>query len=140
MDSSSCIEQRGVIEEISDGKASVIFSSIAACGNCSANGVCELFGTSSRRIVVPLGSDHFSAGDKVDIVMKRSMGRVATVFAYLFPFILLMISLLVGAYLGLGELTSGLSSLGVLFLYFIGLYFFRNRIKKAFTFIIQKTS
>jgi positive regulator of sigma E activity len=138
MDSSSCIEQRGVIEEISDGKASVIFSSIAACGNCSASGLCEIVGQASRKIIVPVGSDHFSAGEEVHIVMKRSMGRNATILAYLLPFVLLILSLLIGTYSKLGDLTCGLLCFITLILYFIGLYVFRNRIKKAFNFILQK--
>ncbi len=140
MDSFNCIEQRGVIEKISDGKASVIFSATSICGSCSAQGVCELFGTSSRRIIVPVRSDEFSVGEMVDVVMKRRMGWIATVIAYLIPFLLLIFSLLIGTYYKLNELFIGLITIGILICYFIGLYFFKNRLKKAFTFIIQKTS
>ncbi len=140
MDSSSCIDKRGVIEEISDGKASVIFSNASACVSCDAKGVCELFGPTSRKIVVPVDCKDFSVGESVDIVMKRSIGMNAAIIAYLIPFILLILALLIGTHLKLGDLTVGLVCIILLSFYFIGLYFFRHRIKKAFTFIIQKTS
>ncbi len=140
MDSLNCIEQRGVIENISQGNASVIFSATSVCGSCAAQGVCELFGTNSKRIIVPVKPDEFVIGEVVGIRMKRKSGWIATIIAYAVPFILLISSLVIGTFHKMSELVTGLVCIGVLMLYFIGLYFFRNHFKKAFTFIIQKIS
>jgi positive regulator of sigma E activity len=138
MDSTGCIEQRGVIEKISDGKASVIFSGIEACGNCSSGKFCELFGNASRSINVPASESHFSKGEEVLIVMKRSLGMKAAILAYLLPFILLILSLITGTLLKWGDLVTAIITMTFVLFYFIGLYFFRSRIKKSFTFNIQK--
>jgi sigma-E factor negative regulatory protein RseC len=66
------------------------------------------------------------------------MGMKAAVYAYIIPFFILLGGLLLTTNLGWGEVAAGLSSLGAMCLYYVGLWFFRSRIEKEIVFKIRK--
>ncbi len=138
MDSPPCIEQKGVIEEISDELARVRISSFAACAYCHARKACGIPEGTSRVIEVSVTEKGFSKGDPVYINMKRSMGLKAAVIAYIVPFVIVITSLLLLTMFNIGELFSGTISLVILIPYFTGLYFFRDRLKRSFIFTMKK--
>jgi len=138
MDSASCIEQKGVIENIEDGLANVNITTFSACTHCHAKNACNISSESSRIIQVPVGEGMYTPGELVRIIMKRSLGMRAAFFAYIFPFILVLALLIVLTSIELSELLAGLSSIVLLVPYFLGLYFFRERLKRTFTFTLQK--
>ena len=63
------------------------------------------------------------------------MGTQAIWLAYVVPLIVLMASILVFSLCGASELAMGLGSLGIVALYYLGVYLFRNRISKIFIFL-----
>jgi positive regulator of sigma E activity len=138
MESDGCIEQKGVIGSIDNGLAQVIVTSFTACANCYSKNSCGIANSESHTILVPVDENSFSKGDIVTIQMKRSLGMKAAFFAYIFPFILILITLLGLTSLRVKELYSGLISLLILVPYFTGLYLFRNRLKRTFTFTLRK--
>jgi positive regulator of sigma E activity len=138
MDFSSCIGQKGVVEEISDVNVSVSFTKYSACGDCHAQGICASFFLSERKIVVENAGKQFQIGEEVNVLMERKMGLRATLIAYLFPFILMLCMLIVFTKLHMSELASGISILLLLAVYFMILYLFRDRLKKQFYFILEK--
>jgi len=139
MYSSSCIEQKGVIEEIANGLAKVRISSFTACADCHAKTLCGIPGDTTRYIEVPVKDNDFFIGEPVYIGIKRTLGLKASLLAYLVPFILMLLMLIMLLSFQVNELISGMITLLILLFYFIGLYFFRDRMSKAFTFILQKT-
>ena len=140
MDSSSCVEQKGVIEEIANGRAKVRISSFTACSDCHAQKSCGISGTASRCIEVPVGRTEFLVGETVSVSMERSLGLKASILAYLVPFLLMICLLILLKSIHASELISGVSTLLLVSLYFFGLYLFRYRMQKAFTFILHKMS
>ncbi len=138
MDSSPCIEQKGVIEEIVNGYAKVRISSFAACANCFAKASCGIPEGTTRHIEVPVREEVFSEGESVLVNMKRTMGMKATLIAYIVPFVLVITTLLILTSFHITELFSGLISLLVLLPYFIGLYFFSDHLRRSFIFTLRK--
>jgi len=138
MDSASCIEQKGVIENIENGLAKVNITTFTACAHCHAKNACNISTESSRIIQVPVGEGSYTPGELVRIIMKRSLGMQATFFAYIFPFILVLGFLIILTSLKLSEFIAGVSSIILLVPYFLGLYLFRERLKRTFTFTLQK--
>ena len=138
MDFASCIEQKGVIENIENGVANVNITTFTACAHCHAKNACNISAESSRIIQVPVGNESYTSGELVRIIMKRSLGMRAAFFAYIFPFILVLGLLIVLTSLKISELFAGLSSIILLVPYFLGLHLFRERLKRTFTFTLQK--
>jgi hypothetical protein len=54
------------------------------------------------------------------------------------PLIVLMASIGVFSLCGAGEVLMGIGSLGIVALYYLGVFLFRNKISKIFTFSIEK--
>lgn len=139
MDSSTCIEQKGVVEEISDGLVKVNITSFSACAHCHSKQACGIIDSASREILVPISdSNMISIGDTVRVIMKRSMGWKATIMGYVIPFLLVLTTLLILSSLNMHEVVVGLGSLVILVPYFIALYFNRDWLRKTFSFTIQK--
>ncbi len=83
---------------------------------------------------------YFEKGETVEVVTEQAMGIKAVVWAYVLPFLSVMTALLVLLQAGAGELVSGLTSLGILALYYCVLYLLRHRLEKEITFKVRKTS
>jgi sigma-E factor negative regulatory protein RseC len=139
MDSSTCIEQKGVVEDISNGLVKVNITSFSACANCHSRQSCGIIDSSNRELFVPFDSaTGISIGETVGIVMKRTMGWKATILAYVIPFLLVLITLLVLNSLKLHEVVVGMGSLAVLAPYFAVMYFRREHLRNTFSFTIRK--
>ncbi|MBN1951623.1 MAG: SoxR reducing system RseC family protein [Bacteroidales bacterium] len=140
MSSASCIEQKGVIERIENGQASVRLAVFQACAHCHSKSACGVADESTRNIEIALPDENYSIGEQVMIGMKRHLGIRATFLAYVFPFLLVMIVLILLTTLHLNELLSGIFSLISLVPYFILLYLFRDRLDRTFTFTLRKAA
>lgn len=138
MNSSSCIEQKGVIEEIDDGLAKVRVSTLAACGHCHAKSVCGITDGTARYYEVAVTETGFERGDSVIITMERTLGLRAAFIAYVVPFLLVIASLIILTTLHIKEIFSGTISIFILVPYFIGLYFLRDHLQRSFKFTLRK--
>ena len=138
MKSYTCVEQRGVVEEINDGFAKVSIISFSACAHCVSKEMCNLTDSATREISAPVEDLQITEGETVRVIMKRVLGLKASLLAYFYPFILVILSVLILTAIHLSELASGLISLGILVPYFFVLYLFRERLKRTFTFTLQK--
>lgn len=137
------IEHEGRIIEISENFISVEILSKSACAGCHAKGVCAASDESVKVVEVPLTistlAQDYSVGETVNVILKQSLGIQAIWIAYVVPLVLLVISLFVFSSLKMGDLNTGLFSLGVLALYYAGVFLFRKKLSKIFTFSIEKT-
>lgn len=140
MDSTDCIEQKGIIEEIENGTAKVKIVSFSACASCTSKGAC-LAGESAEKIIsVFIGYEPFSTGELVKVSMKKSLGLKAALLAYFLPFIVLLVTLLVLTGLGVNEVISGIMSLVVLVPYFLIIYIFKHKLQRVFQFKLSKVN
>lgn len=139
---SSCatdaIKHSGIIKKIDE---STIFVSIVAqssCNACHAKGVCHVSDMNEEVVEVPArGNVDRQVGDKVYVVMKKSLGTQAVLLGYFFPFLLVLITLIVSLTLMNNQGIAGLLSLGILIPYYLILYVSRARLKQTFVFSIQ---
>jgi sigma-E factor negative regulatory protein RseC len=83
-------------------------------------------------------AQYYTVGEEVMIGVSEVMGMKAAVYAYIIPFFILLGGLLLTTHLGLGEVAAGLTSLGVMCLYYVVLWLFRRRIEKEIVFKIRK--
>jgi positive regulator of sigma E activity len=138
MDFSSCIGQKGVIEEISDNKISVTITKTSACAECHVQS-CAGTDHQNRRIIIHGTGSGYTPGEEVIVSMHKSLGRKATVLAYLIPVVVLFTLLLGLNKTGLAEPIIGVIVILGLSIYFLGLYFVRKQLGKIFKFTMHKT-
>ncbi len=79
----------------------------------------------------------FKGGDQVNLIMQKSMGGKAVFLAYVLPFLLVLVSLIVLTSVLKSEGMAGLISLVVVIPYYIFLYLQRDKLKKTFHFRIE---
>ncbi len=134
------MEHSGVVSEVGEKMVEVEFVTRSACSECKAKGLCGVEDGDKRFVTVyePM-AQYFTVGEKVMIGVSEVMGMKAAVYAYIIPFFILLGGLAVTqSLLKWGEVASGLSSLGVMCLYYVVLWFFRRRIEKEIVFKIRK--
>ncbi len=132
------ITHDGTIESIEKNHINVKIISMASCVSCSASGTCSASDIAEKvvEVVLPKHNTH-KVGDTVTIVLDRSMGLKAVFLGYIAPFLVLLFTLIIMLSLGSTEGIAGLISLAMLIPYFLGLYFFKDRIKENFTFKLK---
>ena len=111
----------------------------SACVSCQAKSACGAAESVDKSVNVSVERPNiFAIGDKVMVSITPEMGLKAIVYAYILPFVLLLSSLLLTLGLKLSEAISGLASLGVVGLYYGGLYLMRDRLEKEMIFNLSK--
>ena len=136
------IEHEGKVVSVDKDYIGVEIVNKSACAACHAKGVCGASDASIKVVEVAQDittlTEDYQVGETVNVVMRSSMGTQAVWLAYVVPLMVLMAAILVFWLCQASELVMGLGALGILALYYVGLFFFRNKISKIFTFIIEK--
>ncbi|MFW6094905.1 MAG: SoxR reducing system RseC family protein, partial [Bacteroidota bacterium] len=113
---------------------------ISACASCHAKGVCTASDMENKEVEVIAEPTNYNIGEQVNIVLQQSLGFKALLYGYVYPFFLLLITLIILSFIFKNELIVGIGALSVLIPYYILLYFYKDRLQKVFSFKIQKLS
>jgi len=138
MDKSKYIEHPGIIKEISDNNVTVHFISKSACSKCHAKGFCGPMDESEKIVEVACDSSIYRQGEKVNVIMRASLGVKALLLGYMLPFFIVVVTLPVMLSLTGNELLSGLIVFASVIPYYISFYFFKDKLDRTFTFSINK--
>lgn len=128
----------GIVSKMSDHSMIVSLSENVHCESCRAKGTCGVSDSVSKEIEVPISDVTYQLNETVSVQLKKQLGLQAVFWAYVFPFILVLSTLLVGSVF-LPEWLAGMLSLLILAPYYFGLYLLRNTLKKTFQISILKT-
>ena len=139
MNSNECIEQKGIIEDISVNSIKIRVRPLSACDSCQTKSICNIRGNRDNLIELTYKSGDFSVGDMVNILIKRSSGYIALFLGYLLPLIIVLIFAILFLSLGYNEVIAGTGSLLILAPYYLILYSVRNSIKKRFKITLSKS-
>lgn len=120
------------------GKVDISIIVNSSCASCEIKGSCNLSDMKEKIIEVnQASSEQFKAGQAVTVVMKQSLGTWAVLLGYIFPLLVVIISLFVFVALGLDQGLSALLSIGLLIPYYLALYLAKNYFRKRFTYTIR---
>lgn len=133
---SETIEHSGIVISSDSKSVKVSITSATACSGCHAEGACSLSG-SEKKLIEVKGNYKFNPGDSVMVGMEKSMGAKALFFGYIFPAIVVLMSLIIMIMTGVHEAISGLLSLLFLAVYYVIIYLFRKQIDRQFIFTIK---
>jgi positive regulator of sigma E activity len=133
---SKTINHEGIVQKTGDKSVIISIVSSSACSGCHAEGSCSISGR-EEKIVEVSGKYDVNPGDKVTVLMEKSMGYTALLLGYLLPLIAVVITLIILVSFNIQELKAGLISLFVLVPYYSVLWFFRKQINEKFTFTLK---
>jgi len=133
-----CVIHHGVVEEIKESSVMVNIVSMASCASCQLNGVCNASDIEKKSIeaLKPSGKA-IKVGDYVTLEMETSLGIKAVMMGYIYPFMILLASLIVSTIINLEEGVAALISVGLMVPYYAILYLRKDKMKKYFTFRIK---
>ena len=133
------ISHKGIIKSITPELTTVEIVSTSACAECHAKGMCGVAESKIKEISVPTDpySEH-SAGDEVEVVLKKSMGLKAVWISYVIPLLILMILILSLSSVNVHEVYAGLGAIAGVALYYLVIYLMRDRLANDFVFYIKR--
>lgn len=135
------IKHLGIVENIQGSHLSVRIVQTSACAACSAKGHCSSADSKDKIIdiidIIDTAASSYQVGEKVMVVGETSMGMMAVLLAFVFPFVLLIFSLFLLMALIENELYAALLSLAVLIPYYFVLWLNKTRLKQQFSFTIK---
>jgi sigma-E factor negative regulatory protein RseC len=135
---STNIKHVGAVIKIAPTQIEVSIISALACSSCHAGSFCAAFGQKEKNIIVANTGQPLNIGDKVNVILKQSLGSLAVMLAYVIPVFVVITSIVILSSVGLADALSGLFSLLILCAYFMVLYLFRGKLKKIYNFYIEK--
>ena len=101
------------------------------CSSCSLKGACGVADVKEESLIIQNNDDIFQHGDIVKVQMSHQMAFSALFWAYIFPFIILLASVIVLSYF-YSEGVAGLVSLSFVLIYYTIIYFNKNIFNKKF--------
>ena len=132
------VSHKGRIVQVTPEFTTVEIISESACSACHASGLCGMSEYTRKAIEVPTRAwDRFEPGQKVNVVLKASMGHKAVWLAYVAPLVVLLAVLLAMLAAGAGELAAGLGAVGGVMLYYLFLWLLRDRLRREYVFTIE---
>jgi len=130
----------GIVKKIQKGIILVNFISESACSKCHVKGVCSLSDSKEKILEINDSSGSFFVGENVKIILKESSGFKAVLFGYLFPFIIVFLTLIIIMGLTKNELIAGGFSLLFLAPYYFIIFLMKKKLKKTLKFTLEKIS
>ena len=135
------IRHSGIVKEITPSTIVVEIEGKSACSQCHAKGACAASESKIKRIDVRRTPNvEVEVGERVEVVLKASLGLKAVFISYVLPLIILLILLLTLPNMRVSELLTGLISLLAVGGYFVVIYLLRKRLAAQFDFVIAKTN
>ena len=132
------ISHPGVVVGINDKDIEIEILSSSMCGSCGIKSACGMSEMQEKRVTVPKPADkEFIVGQPVKIVMNASQGNKAALFAYFIPAFLLVAIIVILSNLSIKEWLAALVGIGVIAVYYLVLYFFRNKLRDNFIYEIK---
>lgn len=131
------VSHPGVVVGINDNDLEIEILSASSCGSCSIKSACGMSEMKEKRMTVPKPAEKdFIVGQPVSIIMSAKQGNKAALLAYFIPTLIIIVLTVVLSNLT-KEWLAALVGLGALAVYYVILYFFRDRLRGKFTYEIK---
>ncbi len=131
------IKHEGIVMRIEGNKVFVKITQNSACTACHAKGACSAADKAEKEIEAINNGKSVEIGQEVVITGRSAEGLQAAFLAYLLPFFVLFATLLVVYHFTVHEGIAAAAAIGSLILYYLVLFFFKNKLTKKFTFYIS---
>ena len=133
------IKHRGRVEKVEGSHVVVRIVQTSACSACSIKGHCNASESKEKLIDVFEVNASYQIGEEVVLLGTTSMGMQAVLLAFGVPLVILIVALGVTMHLTDGNaLVSSLVGLLSIVPYYFAIHFNKYKLKKTFSFTIEK--
>jgi sigma-E factor negative regulatory protein RseC len=128
----------GFVKTIESNRVEIAIMSVAGCASCQLKGACSVSDIEEKHVWVKMdNTSQYKIGQQVTIEMKQSLGTWAVLLGYVFPFLVLLLVLILFISLGFDQGLSGLIALGMLVPYYTVLYLMRHWLDSRFHYSLR---
>jgi len=106
------------------------------CSSCSMKNACITSEAKNNNLFVEVNNTVFRKGETVKIYLSEKLAFSAVVWGYIFPFLILLTSVIILSFYFSDAITGGISLL-FLALYYLGVYYNQSYFSKKFNFKIK---
>ncbi len=132
------LEHPGKVSKIENGTIYVDIEVESACASCHAHSYCTAFGKKDKIIEIEARKyPKVEVDDRVNVIIRESLGMQALLLGYIAPVIVLLIALFVTYGITKHEGLSAIVTLASVAIYYIGLILLKDKLKKHFTFELE---
>ncbi len=131
------VNHEGIVSKISKSTITISLKGNVNCEGCKAQSACGVSDSNDKEIEVLNPIQSFQINEAVEVILKKELGLKAVFWAYVFPFILMAVVLVVTSFL-FEEWVAGLLSLFILLPYYFMLYVLKDSFQKVFQVSILK--
>lgn len=137
MNSRDIVKHEGIVSRISKNGIVVSLKGNINCEGCKAKSACGVSESNDKEIEFFDVDYNYKLNETVNVVLEKQLAFKAVFWAYIFPFILVILTLLITTSF-FAEWIAGLLSLFVLVPYYFMLHFLNDSFKKVFKVSILK--
>ena len=136
---SNKIKHAGVVDGVEGECVRVRILQSSACSVCKVAAHCNASETKEKIIdVMDADASHYQKGDQVMVVADTAVGFRASLYGYLLPLILMVVTLVGVLAATHSEGLAALSALGILMPYYVLLFLMRNKLRNRLSFTLER--
>jgi len=136
---SNKIKHAGVVDGVEGECVRVRILQSSACSACKVAAHCNASETKEKIIdVMDADASHYQKGDQVMVVADTAVGFRASLYGYLLPLILMVVTLVGVLAATHAEGLAALSALGILMPYYVLLFLMRNKLRNRLSFTLER--
>lgn len=136
---SNKIKHAGVVDGVEGECVRVRILQSSACSACKVAAHCNASETKEKIIdVMDADASRYQKGDQVMVVADTAVGFRASLYGYLLPLILMVVTLVDVLAATHSEGLAALSALGILMPYYVLLFLMRNKLRNRLSFTLER--
>ena len=136
---SNKIKHAGVVDGVEGECVRVRILQSSACSACKGAAHCNASETKEKIIdVMDADASHYQKGDQVMVVADTAVGFRASLYGYLLPLILMVVTLVGVLAATHSEGLAAVSALGILIPYYVLLFLMRNKLRNRLSFTLER--
>ncbi len=136
---SNKIKHAGVVDGVEGECVRVRILQSSACSACKVAAHCNASETKEKIIdVMDADASHYQKGDQVMVVADTAVGFRASLYGYLLPLILMVVTLVGVLASTHSEGLAAVSALGILIPYYVLLFLMRNKLRNRLSFTLER--
>ena len=136
---SNKIKHAGVVDGVEGECVRVRILQSSACSACKVAAHCNASETKEKIIdVMDADASHYQKGDQVMVVADTAVGFPASLYGYLLPLILMVVTLVGVLAATHSEGLAAVSALGILIPYYVLLFLMRNKLRNRLSFTLER--
>lgn len=133
------VTHSGIIKKIEGNQVDVAIMVTSGCASCEIKGACSVSEATEKSVLVTVNNpEKYDINQQVTIEMKQSLGTWAVLLGYIFPFLILLLTLILLINLNFDEGIAGIISISVLVPYYLVIYFLRNYLGSKFNYSLRQ--